>query len=115
MLIDPYADPLWDTEPCPERAAEQAAAKNRSLAEIFEATLKSRDHNVLMTALTGMYARLEGAQSWTATRRLRFLSALRVCSCAGHECWLRTCLQNHHVYVCHCHWHAMPMSFFGAC
>jgi hypothetical protein len=60
MLLDPYADPLWDTEPCLQRAAKQAAAKNRSLAEIFEATLKSRDHNVLMTALTGMYARLEG-------------------------------------------------------
>lgn len=60
MLLDPYADPLWDTEPCLQRAAQQAAAKNRSLAEIFEATLKSRDHNVLMTALTGMYARLEG-------------------------------------------------------
>jgi hypothetical protein len=60
MLLDPYADPLWDTEPCPQLAAQQAAVKNRSLAEIFEATLKSRDHNVLMTALTGMYARLEG-------------------------------------------------------
>lgn len=60
MLLDPYADPLWDTEPCPQRAAEQAAVKNRSLGEIFEATLKSRDQNVLMTALTGMYARLEG-------------------------------------------------------
>jgi len=59
MLLDPYADPLWDTSPCPQRAARQAAAKNRSLGEIFEATLKSRDHNVLMTALTGMYARLE--------------------------------------------------------
>jgi hypothetical protein len=63
MLLDPYADPLWDTEPCPQRAAQQAAAKNRSLAEIFEATLKSRDHNVLMTALTGMYARLEGMEA----------------------------------------------------
>ena len=60
MLLDPYADPLWDTEPCPQRMARQAAAKNRSLGEILEATLKSRDHNVLMTALTGMYARLEG-------------------------------------------------------
>ncbi len=60
MLLDPYADPLWDTQPCPQFAAQQAAAKNRSLAEIFEATLKSRDHNVLSTALTGMYARLEG-------------------------------------------------------
>ena len=60
MLLDPYADPLWDTQPCPQRAAQQAAAKNRSLGQIFEATLKSRDHNVLMTALTGMYARLEG-------------------------------------------------------
>jgi len=60
MLLDPYADPLWDSTPCPQRAARQAAAKNRSLGEIFEATLKSRDHNVLMTALTGMYARLEG-------------------------------------------------------
>lgn len=60
MLLDPYADPMWDVEPCPIRAAEQAAAKNRTLGEIFEATLKSRDHNVLMTALSGMYARLEG-------------------------------------------------------
>jgi hypothetical protein len=60
LLLDPYADPLWDTTPCPERAARQAAAKNRSLGEILEATLKSRDHNVLMTALSGMYARIEG-------------------------------------------------------
>jgi hypothetical protein len=74
MLIDPYADPLWDTEPCPERAAEQAAAKNRSLAEIFEATLKSRDHNVLMTALTGMYARLEGTQNLFINQKVTPLS-----------------------------------------
>lgn len=75
MLLDPYADPLWDTEPCPQRAAEQAAVKNRSLGEIFEATLKSRDHNVLMTALTGMYARLEGG--WVGGC---------MCVCGGKGC-----------------------------
>lgn len=89
MLLDPYADPLWDTEPCAQLAAEQAAIKNRSLGEIFEATLKSRDHNVLMTALTGMYARLEGG--WMGARvgaGRGVLIGLLVGQVKGWGCWL---------------------------
>lgn len=77
MLLDPFADPLSDLQPCPERAARQATLKKRSLSEIFEATLKSRDHNILMSLLTGMYARLEGARVCCSVLRHGVPSVLR--------------------------------------
>lgn len=60
LLMNPFADPVHDLEPCPVKKAELAAAKNTSLTQILEAVLRSRDHNVLMAALSGMYSRLEG-------------------------------------------------------
>eukprot|EP00775_Hariotina_reticulata_P008188 gene8188-8379_t len=73
LLVDPYANPLTDLEPCPRRAAYLEANRHKSIMSVLMAALSSRGHNILTAIMAGMYQLLESKLNVTAG--LEFIAA----------------------------------------